>query len=159
MTQSLTERYRDRLAGVLSCYDRIVITGTLPGVCYAGGMTSFLYARGIRIFDYAQFAQPLRERIRAAAQAACAEAGIEIEHIGKAHIRKEDVVAKVLARRGEHPGLVHVISAMESCASYKPWHDKNSGKTYLRPGSGKCLHYYFYVIDEKLGLCYLRVPT
>ncbi len=49
MAQVLIERYRDRLAGVLSCCDRIVITGTLPGVCYAGGMTSFLYARGVRI--------------------------------------------------------------------------------------------------------------
>jgi len=24
---------------VLSCYDRIIVTGTLPGVCYAKGMT------------------------------------------------------------------------------------------------------------------------
>ena len=30
MSQSLTERYDDRIAGVLSCYDRMVITGTLP---------------------------------------------------------------------------------------------------------------------------------
>ena len=29
----LTERYRERLAGVLSCYDRIIVTGTLPGAC------------------------------------------------------------------------------------------------------------------------------
>lgn len=159
MTQSLTERYRDRLAGVLSCYDRIVITGTLPGACYAAGMTSFLYSRKIRVFDYARFAEPLRDRIRARAQEVCAEAGIEIEHINKPHIRKEAVVAKVLARRGDHAGLVHVISAMEACHSYKPWHDKASGKTFLKPDSGKCLHYYFYFIDEKLGLCYLRVPT
>jgi hypothetical protein len=159
MTQMLTERYRERLAGVLSCYDRIVITGTLPGACYADGMTSFLYAQGIRIFDYARFAEPLRERIRARAQEACAEAGIEIEHINKAHIRKEDVVAKVLACRGDHAGLVHVISAMEACESYRPWHEKTTGKTMLKPDSGKCLHYYFYFIDEKLGLCYLRVPT
>lgn len=159
MTQSLTERYRDRLAGVLLCYDRIVITGTLPGACYAQGMTSFLYSRGIRIFDYARFAEPLRARIRARAQEVCAEAGIEIEHINKPHIRKEDVVAKALARRGDHPGLVHVISAMEACQSYRPWHDKASGKTSLKPDAGKCLHYYFYFIDEKLGLGYLRVPT
>ena len=159
MTHILTERYRDRLAGVLSCYDRIVISGTLPGACYAAGMTSFLYAKGIRIFDYARFAEPLRERIRAAAQAACVEAGIEIEHINKPHIRKEEVVAKVLARRGEHPGLVHVISAMEGCESYRPWHDQVTGKTGLKPTPGKCLHYYFYFIDEKFGLCYLRVPT
>jgi hypothetical protein len=159
MAQMLTERYRDRLLGVLSCYDRIVITGTLPGACYAAGMTSFLNAKGIRIFDYARFAEPLRERIRARAQEACAEAGIEIEHINKPRVRKEEVVAKVLARRGEHPGLVHVISAMEACESYRPWHDKRSGKTFLKPDSGKCLHYYFYFIDERLGLCYLRVPT
>lgn len=159
MAQMLTERYRDRLSGVLSCYDRIVITGTLPGICYAAGMTSFLYAKGIRIFDYARFAEPLRERIRSRAERLAAEQGARIEYIAKAHIRKEEVVAKVLAARGEHPGLVHVISAMEACESYQPWHDKLSGKTYLKPDSGKCLHYYFYFIDEKLGLCYLRVPT
>jgi hypothetical protein len=84
---------------------------------------------------------------------------MEIKHIAKAHIRKEAVVAKVLEARGEHPGLVYILSAMESCESYKPWHDKASGKTFLKPDSGKCLHYYFYFIDERLGLCYLRVPT
>jgi hypothetical protein len=159
MAQMLTERYRERMHGVLSCYDRIVITGTLPGICYAAGMTSFLYAKGIRIFDYARFAEPLRDRIRERAQLLAAEQGASIEYIAKAHIRKEEVVAKVLAARGEHPGLVHVISAMEACESYKPWHDKATGKTYLRPDSGKCLHYYFYFIDQALGLCYLRVPT
>ena len=32
MSQSLTERYADRIAGMLSCYDRLVITGMLPVV-------------------------------------------------------------------------------------------------------------------------------
>lgn len=159
MAQLLTERYRERMAGVLSCYDRILIMGTLPGVCYAQGMTSFLYSQGVRVFDYARFAEPLRDRIRARAEEACAQAGIEIQYINRPHIRKEEVVAKVLARRGDHPGLVHVISASEACESYRPWHDKASGKTFLKPDSGKCLHYYFYFIDEKLGLCFMRVPT
>ena len=48
---------------------------------------------------------------------------------------------------------------MEPCATYKPWHDKKTGRTYLRPDEGKCLHYYFYFLDEELGLCYVRVPT
>ena len=155
----LTERYAANLHGVLSCFDRMIITGTLPGACYAGGMTSFLYARGIRVFDYAQFAEPLRERIRERAQEVCAAAGIQIEHVNKSHIRKEELVSRVLKVRGDAAGLVHVISAMEGCPSYKPWHDKASGKTLLRPDQSKCLHYYFYFIDEELGLCYLRVPT
>ncbi len=52
MSQSLMDRYDDRISGVLSCYDRMVTTGTLPGVCYVDGMTRYLYANGIRIFDY-----------------------------------------------------------------------------------------------------------
>jgi hypothetical protein len=57
-------RYWENLAGVLSCYDRIVITGTLPGACFADGMTSFLRSRGIRIFDYPQFAAAARAHPR-----------------------------------------------------------------------------------------------
>jgi hypothetical protein len=48
---------------------------------------------------------------------------------------------------------------MEPCPSYKPWHDKRSGKTFLKSTEAKCLHYYFYFIHPALGLCYLRVPT
>jgi hypothetical protein len=64
MAQSLTERYDERIAGILSCYDRVVITGTVPVICYAEGMTRFLYARGIRIFDYPDFAITLRDGVR-----------------------------------------------------------------------------------------------
>jgi len=156
---ALTDRYAAKLHGVLSCYDRIIVTGTLPSACYAGGMTSFLYSRGIRIFDYPRFAEPLRDRIRERAQQVCGANGVSIEHVSKSHIRKEDLVARVLATRGDAPGLVHVISAMESCPSYKPWLNKANGHVFLRPDTGKCLHYYFYFIDERLGLCYLRVPT
>ena len=159
MSSALLERYDDRIAGVLSCYDRVVITGTLPTVCYAGGMTKFLNASDVRIFDYPRFAEPLRELVREQAASLAAEAGATIEHIGKKHIRKEAVVAKVLEQRGEHPGLVHVISAMEGCDTYKPWHDKQTHKTYLRPDKGQCLHYYFYFMDAELGLLHLRVPT
>ena len=87
-------------------------------------MTHILYSKGIRIFDYAQFAAPLRDRVREQAAAIAREAGIAIEYIAKRHIRKEEVVAKILAERGDHPGLVHVISAMESCDCYQPRHDR-----------------------------------
>lgn len=159
MNAPLLERYRDRIAGVLTCYDRIVITGTLPGACHAAGMTSFLNANHIRIFDYPRFAEPLRDRVRANAQAVAASAGVTIQYIAKAHIRKEAVVADLIKTRGDYPGLVHIISVMEACSSYCAWHDKRTHQTYLRAKSGKCLHYYFYFIDAELGLMYVRVPT
>ena len=48
---------------------------------------------------------------------------------------------------------------MEACPSFRPWHDKPRGHTTLKPKQAKCLHYYFYFIDEAFGLCYVRLPT
>jgi hypothetical protein len=51
LRQPLTERYRERLAGVLSCYDRIIVAGTLPGACYAKGMTGMPRRYGARLIE------------------------------------------------------------------------------------------------------------
>ena len=59
------------------------------------------------------------------------------------------MAARVLEHRGDHPGLVHIISAMEACNAYQPWHDKQTHKTFIRPDSGKCLHHYFYFMDAR----------
>jgi hypothetical protein len=155
----LTERYASKIRGVLSCFDRVLITGTLPDICYADAMSGHLRSKGIRIFDYTQFAEPLRDEIRLRAEEVSRENGLEIEFIRKKTFRKEERIKKIIAQRGNRPGLVHIFSAMEACPSFKPWHDKKTGKTFLRGEEAKCLHYYFYFILEDLGLCYLRVPT
>jgi len=157
---SLIERHADKIKGVLSCYDRLIIQGTLPGVGYAAGMTGYLKARGIRIFDFAKHTMPLTEAIRENAVRIAKEHDLQIEYIRKhKSFRKEDRIAQIIDKRGEHPGLVHIFSTMEVCSTFEPWHDKKTGKTFLRRDSGKCLHYYFYFIDPELGLCYVRVPT
>lgn len=157
----MTERYADEIEGVLTCYDRVILSGNLQPLNYAKGMTKYLYAHDIRIFDYGkQFAEPLRDAIRANAEKVAQANGLAIEFIRKHDaFRKEDRIQEVLAQRGRHPGLVHIFSAMERCQSYRPWHNKETGHTYVVGDQGKCLHYYFYFIDPDLGLCYLRVPT
>ena len=155
----ITERYADKIAGVLGCFDRLIVTGTLPTLCYADGMTRYLSARAIRIFDFVGFAKPLTEAIKANAEALAVAAGLSVDYIRKKNFRKEDKIKAVVKERGDHPGLVWVFSALEPCTTYQPWHDKTTGRTFLRYDDGKSLHYYFYFIDEELGLCYVRVPT
>lgn len=156
----ITERYKDKIEGMLSCYDRIVIHGNIPVLCFDGGMTSYLYQNNIKILDYPDWANGLREELREHAEHIAKENGLEIEFIRKLDaFRKDDRIQSIIEKRGTHPGLVHIFSAMETCPSYKPWHDKQTGKTFVKNDSSKCLHYYFYFIDPDFGLCYLRVPT
>lgn len=154
------QQHDKKIIGTLSCFDRMIITGTIPGICYDKGMVSYLSNRGIRLFDFTKWADPLRERVRANALAISAETGVAIEHVRSYKVRKEALVSKALEQRGhDRPGMVAILSAMETCDSFKPWYDKITHKTTLRYTQARCLHYYFYFIHEILGLCYLRVPT
>jgi hypothetical protein len=155
----LTQRYADQIVGTLGCWDRVIITGTLTDVCHAGAVEAWLRRDNIRCFELKVFAEPLRDQVRDHAILTARAAGLTIEHLERKSFRKEDRVAEVLQQRGPAPGLVHVFSAMEACQAFKPWHDKTTGKTGLRPTAGKCLHYYFYFLHPRLGLVYVRVPT
>src|SRR5438046_2102812 len=124
-SELLTERYSKQIAGILSWYDRILIFGTLPKICYAEGMTSWLYQSRVRIFGYPKFAEPFRDAIRQNAEKLAADHGLEIEYIRKKNFRKEDRIKEILAKREDKPGLVWIFSAMEPCSTSKPWYDKS----------------------------------
>ena len=157
--EGLLTRYADKIVGVLGCYDRVVLSGTLMAIAHPEARAGVLRRAGIRCFDLEQYVEPIREQIRKNAERLAAEHGLQIQYLPKHNTRKEEIVAEVLARRGPLPGLVHIMSAMETCTTYQPWHDKAAGRTGVKFKSGKCLHYYFYFLDPELGLCYVRVPT
>src|ERR1044071_3387422 len=93
---SLAERYASQIRGTLSCYDRIVVTGTLPGICYARGMEAYLRAHDIRLTDYPRFAEPLRDEIHDTIRHLAQESGIEIEVVRSPKaFRKEARVQQV----------------------------------------------------------------
>jgi hypothetical protein len=137
----------------------MIFTGILPEISYAEGMTNYLYKKGIRIFDYPKFAEPYRNMITEHMKQIAGESNTEIEFIRKSTIRKESLVAEKLKSRGSAEGIVCILSAMEICDTYKPWHNKETKKTYLRSDKSKCLHYYVYFIDKELGTGYMRIPT
>ena len=156
----LTTRHKDQIAGVLSCYDRILIQGTLPGWCYAAGMTDYFYKHQLRIFDYPKWAEPLREELRQNMERIAAENGLKIEFVRTEELSQGGPGQADPEETRRAPGIgvdllghgaVHHLPAVAR--------QDQADKTYLQPDDGKCLHYYFYFIDEELGLCYVRVPT
>jgi hypothetical protein len=105
---------------------------------------------------------------------------VRIYEMGCRHFRAiayPSLRAENACRQGKHlrgvavnprqtpPTLTHFASGrLISAALWSPARPtsryyKETGKTYLRPDDSKCLHYYFYFIDEELGLTYVCVPT
>lgn len=158
-TDAISTRYARSIHGSLSCFDRLILQGTLAPVGHPAGMTSFLYQKNVRIFDFPGFSKPITDKIRAHIAAVAKDSDVPVIFVRKHTDRKENRVKQIIDKRGDHPGIVCILSAMETCSTFEPWHDKKTGKTFLRPDTGKCLHYYIYLIDPDFGLCHVRVPT
>ena len=118
-----------------------------------------LKQENVQFVDYEKkYAKKLRGYISDHVKAVASYYSKEVEYINH-NVRKEDYVAKKLEARGRRPGLVCVLSAMESCRTYKVRKCQKGGILCLKNCPGKCIHYYVYFIDKELGLGYLRIPT
>ena len=61
----LTDKYADKIHGIITCHDRMIIQGYIPNWSHAEAMTAYMKLNGIRIFDYpTSFSQPLTEQVR-----------------------------------------------------------------------------------------------
>ena len=74
----LTKTYDEKIKGNVTCLDRINIQSTLLGWYYDQGMTSYLYSKNIRIFNFPQFSLPRKEVIRDNASKIAAENVLEL---------------------------------------------------------------------------------
>ena len=156
---SLEDRYQSDILFQLQCFDRLLLYGTYNDINLPGRMQYQAHLEGVGIMDYQkEFANPLRERVATRVREEAKQQGIEIRNVNQTE-RKEELIAKLIQQRGDHPGVVAVLSAMESCSCYKPIKNHKTGYMELGWSKGKCAHYYIYVIDPEIGLIYLRIPT
>ena len=45
----LTDKYADKIHGIITCYDRMIIQGYIPNWSHAEAMTAYMKLNGIRI--------------------------------------------------------------------------------------------------------------
>jgi hypothetical protein len=118
--ETFAERYSDQIRGVISCFDRVIINGSLPNIRHSGAMAAYLTAMGLKLFEYTTFVNKLRNELRENAQKIAEKAGLEIVFIRKLDgFRQEARIKEIVEERGDHPGLVHIFSAMERCTAFR----------------------------------------
>jgi hypothetical protein len=133
-TDSITARHADSITGSISCFDRLILQGTLNPCGHPSGMTSLLYQRSIRIFDFPQFSKPITEKIRANILSIAQRNDVPITIVRKHTDRKENLVAEIISKRGNHPGIICILSAMETCSTFEPSPVANSISPASRTG-------------------------
>src|SRR3989442_891476 len=152
-------RHRDRIAGILSGFDRMIFRGTLRSISYAEGLEAFLATRRVLLKDFSRFAQGVSARVKAHAEAMARAQGRPFEYLPSAATSKEERARAIMTRDGITDGLICILSCVEPCRTYDMHRDRATKQIHPVAGEGKCLHLYFYYVDREFGFMHVRVQT
>ena len=157
--ESFIHRHGRKILGVLSGFDRMRFRGSFTPLTTVAGALIWLSRAGVLLKSFARFAQDLTKRIRQAVEGDAVAAGrpvIYLDHF----VNKEALVQRIRAEQGVSPsGLIAVLSAVEGCFSFGVRLNADTHRLELRRRQRKCLHYYFYWLDERFGLTQVRLQT
>ena len=73
------ERYRDKILGVLSCFDRVVIYGSMTSICNKYGMERHLRQNDIPLERFADYFEKITYELKRNAEAIAKSHGLEID--------------------------------------------------------------------------------
>jgi hypothetical protein len=152
-------KYQDSILGINSGFDRVVITGSLTPISFEKGVRRFLSANNILLKQFQTYAKFLAEDLKEHAKLLAESENVPYIYLNNSKTRKEELIKSILKERGNHPGLIAVLTSLELCNSFDVHKNKSTHKLELIARQRKCLHIYFYFIDEQLGHCYFRIQT
>ena len=156
--KSFLARFGTLIAFTLSGFDRLRFVGESRLLNSARGVDSYLYQRQVRYVDFPAHAEALTRRLRAGTEQRAAEAGLRVVPLNCAAVDKEALALDLAARDGRTTGPLAVLSAVETCLTYRLRKGPNG---WVKPVKerAKCVHYYHYFRDPEVGLGYVRVQS
>lgn len=157
--QSFIQRFKDKISGVLSGWDRVRFRGTIRWLASRSGMYSFLSEHHILLKDFRDWALGLTEQIRQATEALAQGEGLKVRYISSSALRKEEIAQLEAGERWNREGLCCILSCVEPCHTVKVGPNPESRKLELHYQNAKCLHYYFYLRHPQIGPMHIRLQT
>jgi len=153
------QKFREKVIGVLSGFDRLVLKGTLRPLSYTAGMMSFLYENNVLLKDFGLYVERTTQKLREASYETAERLSRPNIYLSSSRIRKESLAKQIMQRDGITDGLICLLRCLEPCLSYKIRPDRESKKLVLEKKERKCLHIYHYWIDPVFGFMNARIQT
>jgi hypothetical protein len=153
------QRHGKKIVGVLSGFDRIRFRGSFTPLTTVGGLLAWLWKAGVLLKDFKAFAEDFTQQIRQATEAGAIAAGRPVRYL-RGFVDKEALVRRIREKEGlAADGLIAVLSVLEGCLSYEVRGNRETHRIELQRQQTRCLHYYFYWLDDCFGLTQVRMQT
>ena len=158
-TSRFIQRFQDKITGVLSGFDRLVIRGSLLAIVTPAGMKNLLWRRQIGLPQFASWAQGLTEQLKQVSCQAARDQNRPIVYVPAADTDKDELARQIAAKDGITQGLVAILTCVETCMAFDIYRHKDKKKLELQYRLRKCLFLYHYWIDDQFGWMSARIQS
>jgi hypothetical protein len=73
--QQFTARFKDKIQGIVSCFDRLLFRGSLRQLNHPHGMEVFQFTNNILFTDYEKYVKSISQRVKRASTASTQKQG------------------------------------------------------------------------------------
>ena len=158
-TSRFIQRFGDKITGVLSGLDRLVLRGSLLAIVPVEGMKRVLWLKNVLLKDFGRWAERRTAQLKDASLKAARDQQRPIVYLQSASTDKEDVARKIAAKDGITTGLVGVRTCLEPCNSFEIHRNPQTHKLELVGRRRKGLVLYHYWIDPQFGWMNARIQS
>jgi hypothetical protein len=158
-TSRFIQRFGDKITGVLSGFDRLVLRGTLRSIVYVEGMKNLLWRKQILLKEFGGWAEAMTQQLKDASCQAARDQNRPIVYVPSSGADKDELARQIAANDGITTGLVAVLTCVEPCMSFEIYRNKDQKKLELVYRPRKCLMLYHYWIDAQFGWMNARIQS
>ena len=113
----IIELFDDKINGVLSTFDRIIIRGHLQALYNHGNRMFYLYEENVLLKDFSKYAQEITDKIKLNASELANSVERPYIYLQSSKKSKEEIAKKILKEKPVKEGLICVLQVTEPCIS------------------------------------------
>ena len=154
-----TAKYADKIQGVLSGFDRLVLRGSLRKISYPFGMEGYLFANKVLLKEFGAHVNEISGRVKDGALRCMLEAGRPVQYLASSKDDKEALARSIARKDRITQGPICALTSVEPCWGYDIHRNRETKKLDLVQRPRKCLYVYQYWNDPLLGWLNARIQT
>lgn len=157
--ETFIQQHEKKIIGVLSGFDRLVLTGMLRALAVTSGMMDYLNRMGVLLKEFGSFVEKKSNDLKAASLEAARRLDRPVIYLPSPKNSKEDMARQIAERDRIDNGLIVVLTSVEPCRTYEICRNAKKKLITLEPRIRKCLFLYHYWMDERFGFMHARIQT
>lgn len=159
VTMKIIDKFKEKINGVLTAFDRIIIKGHIRNFFSESGKMYFLSKENVLLKNFGDYAEKITRSIKDHVENIAESNKRPLIYLNSSKISKEETALDVLKKDPVDEGLICILSTVEMCNSIEIKKNRETHKLEATNGKRKCLYYYFYFLDREFGFMHIKLQT